>query len=174
MFVIPFLTDLAQNELILDQFISRVLTLINIDYYMAFFISYPLSALDHDISPRADRLKWWYMKFPENCVYKHGGFNCLIKYLHRKLLTTNFSLMILKVLKITWHFSYQTLYQPTMRVNKNQLWIYRLLHGIFHIILYKHGGFNCFIKYLHRKLLTTNFSLMILKVLKKRAFVGFV
>ena len=57
MFVIPFLTDLAQNELILDQFISRVLTLINIDYYMAFFISYPLSALDHDISPRADRLK---------------------------------------------------------------------------------------------------------------------
>ena len=57
MFVIPFLTDLAQNELILDQFISRVLTLINIDYYMAFFISYPLSALGHDISPRADRLK---------------------------------------------------------------------------------------------------------------------
>jgi hypothetical protein len=30
---------------------------INIDYYMAFFISYPLSALGHDISPRADRLK---------------------------------------------------------------------------------------------------------------------
>ena len=28
------------------------------------------------------------------------------------------------------------------------------------------GGFNCFMKYLHRKLLTTNFSLMILKVLK--------
>jgi hypothetical protein len=57
MFVIPFLTDLAQNELILDQYITRVLTLINIDYYMAFFISYPLSALGHDISPRADRLK---------------------------------------------------------------------------------------------------------------------
>ena len=40
--------------------------------------------------------------------------------------------------------------------------------------VYKHSGFNCFIKYLHRKLLTTNFSLMILKVLKKRAFIGFV
>jgi hypothetical protein len=58
MFVIPFLTDLDQNELILDHNITRVLTLINIDYYMAFFISYPLSALGHDISPRADnRLK---------------------------------------------------------------------------------------------------------------------
>jgi hypothetical protein len=30
---------------------------INIDYYMAFFISYPLSALGHDISLGADRLK---------------------------------------------------------------------------------------------------------------------
>ena len=30
---------------------------INIDHYMAFFISYPLSALGHDISPRANRLK---------------------------------------------------------------------------------------------------------------------
>jgi hypothetical protein len=30
---------------------------IYIDDYMAFFISYPLSALGHDISPRADRLK---------------------------------------------------------------------------------------------------------------------
>ena len=38
-------------------------------------------------------------EFPENCVYRNGGFNCYIKYLHRKLLTTNFSLMILKVLK---------------------------------------------------------------------------
>ena len=28
-----------------------------IDYYMAIFISYPLSALGHDISPRADSLK---------------------------------------------------------------------------------------------------------------------
>ena len=28
-----------------------------IDYYMAFLISYPLSALGHDISSRADRLK---------------------------------------------------------------------------------------------------------------------
>jgi hypothetical protein len=27
--------------------------MIYIDYYMAFFISYPLSALGHDISPRA-------------------------------------------------------------------------------------------------------------------------
>ena len=34
---------------------------INVDYYMAFFISYPLSALGNDISPRADRLKGWYM-----------------------------------------------------------------------------------------------------------------
>jgi hypothetical protein len=31
--------------------------MININYYMAFFISCPLSALGHDISPRADRLK---------------------------------------------------------------------------------------------------------------------
>jgi hypothetical protein len=38
-------------------------------------------------------------EFLENCVYRHGGLNCSIKYLHRKLLTTNFSLMILKVLK---------------------------------------------------------------------------
>ena len=30
---------------------------INIDYYMLYFISYPLSALGHDISPRVDRLK---------------------------------------------------------------------------------------------------------------------
>jgi hypothetical protein len=30
---------------------------INIDHYMAFFISYPLSALGHDISPRGNRLK---------------------------------------------------------------------------------------------------------------------
>ena len=37
--------------------------------------------------------------FRENCVYRHGGFNCFMKYLHRKLLTTNFSFMILKVLK---------------------------------------------------------------------------
>jgi hypothetical protein len=35
--------------------------MIYIDYYMAFFISYPLSAWGHDISPRADRLKGWYM-----------------------------------------------------------------------------------------------------------------
>jgi len=28
---------------------------------MAYLISYPLSALGHDISPKADRLKWWYM-----------------------------------------------------------------------------------------------------------------
>ena len=34
---------------------------INIDYYMAFFLSYPLSALGHDISPRAERLKGRYM-----------------------------------------------------------------------------------------------------------------
>jgi hypothetical protein len=38
-------------------------------------------------------------EFPENCAYRHGGFNCFVKYLHRILLTTNFSLMILKVLK---------------------------------------------------------------------------
>ena len=31
--------------------------------------------------------------------YENGGFNCLMKYLHRKLLTANFSFMILKVLK---------------------------------------------------------------------------
>ena len=38
-------------------------------------------------------------EFPEKCVYRHGGFNCFIEYLHRKLLTTNLSLMILKMLK---------------------------------------------------------------------------
>jgi hypothetical protein len=32
-------------------------TLVNKDYCMAFFISYPLSALGHDISTRADKLK---------------------------------------------------------------------------------------------------------------------
>jgi hypothetical protein len=30
---------------------------IYIDYYMSLFISYPLSALGHDISTRADRLE---------------------------------------------------------------------------------------------------------------------
>jgi hypothetical protein len=40
-----------------------------------------------------------FREFPENCAYRHGGFNCFIKYLHKRLLTTNFSLMILKVLK---------------------------------------------------------------------------
>ena len=29
-------------------------------------------------------------EFPENCVYKQGGPNCFIEYLHRKLLTANF------------------------------------------------------------------------------------
>jgi hypothetical protein len=29
---------------------------INIDYYITYFISYPLSALGHDISTRVDRL----------------------------------------------------------------------------------------------------------------------
>jgi hypothetical protein len=29
-------------------------------------------------------------EFPENCVYKHGGLNCFIEYLHRKLSTANF------------------------------------------------------------------------------------
>ena len=38
-------------------------------------------------------------EFPENYVYRPDGFNFLIEYLHRKLLTTNFSRMILKVLK---------------------------------------------------------------------------
>jgi hypothetical protein len=38
-------------------------------------------------------------EFPENCVYRHDGFNCFIKYFHVILLTTNFSFMILKVLK---------------------------------------------------------------------------
>jgi hypothetical protein len=37
--------------------------------------------------------------FPENCVYRYGRFNCFIKYLHRKLLTTNFSLMIYQLEK---------------------------------------------------------------------------
>jgi hypothetical protein len=38
-------------------------------------------------------------EFPEKCGYRHGGFNCFIEYLHRKLLTTKLSLMILKMLK---------------------------------------------------------------------------
>jgi hypothetical protein len=29
-------------------------------------------------------------EFPENCVYRQGGINCFIEYLHRKLLTANF------------------------------------------------------------------------------------
>ena len=40
-------------------------------------------------------------EFPENYVYRQGGFNYFIEYLHRKLFTTNFSRMILKVLKKT-------------------------------------------------------------------------
>ena len=40
-----------------------------------------------------------FREFPENYAYRHGGFTCFIIYLHRKLLTTNFSLIILKVLK---------------------------------------------------------------------------
>ena len=40
-----------------------------------------------------------FCEFPENYVYRHGGFTCFRKYLHRKLLTTNFSLIILKMLK---------------------------------------------------------------------------
>jgi hypothetical protein len=35
--------------------------MIYIDYYMAFFISYPLSARGHDISSTTDRLKGWCM-----------------------------------------------------------------------------------------------------------------
>jgi len=38
-------------------------------------------------------------EFPKNCFHRHGGFNCFIKYLHRKLITNNFFLMISKVLK---------------------------------------------------------------------------
>ena len=38
-------------------------------------------------------------EFPENYVYRPDGFNFFIEYLHRKLLTTNFSRMILKELK---------------------------------------------------------------------------
>jgi hypothetical protein len=29
-------------------------------------------------------------EFPETCVYKHGGLNCFIEYLHKKLFTANF------------------------------------------------------------------------------------
>jgi hypothetical protein len=29
-------------------------------------------------------------EFPKNCVYKQGGLNYFIEYLHRKLLTANF------------------------------------------------------------------------------------
>ena len=43
--------------LIQFTFSNKENSIINIDYYMAFFMSYPLSALGHDISPRADRLK---------------------------------------------------------------------------------------------------------------------
>jgi hypothetical protein len=39
-------------------------------------------------------------EFSENCVYKHGGLNYFIEYLHRKFaLLPIFSLLILKVLK---------------------------------------------------------------------------
>jgi hypothetical protein len=43
--------------LIQFTFSNKENSIINIDYYMAFFMSYPLSALGHDISPRADRPK---------------------------------------------------------------------------------------------------------------------
>ena len=37
-------------------------------------------------------------EFPENCVYKHGGLNCFVEYLNRKLLLlSSFCRTILKV-----------------------------------------------------------------------------
>jgi hypothetical protein len=85
------------------------------------------------ISPRADKLKGASLltasvmllhvflsmsvsslrEFPENCVYRHSGFNCFIKYLYRKLLTTNFSLIILKLLK---NPNLQMLYKMTAKI----------------------------------------------------------
>jgi hypothetical protein len=77
-------------------------------------------------------------EFPEYCAYRHGGFNCFIKYLHRKVLPTNFSLMILKVLNkvylldlyiktITWFscsitiYMYLILTKMTKHFGTNQL-----------------------------------------------------
>jgi hypothetical protein len=48
------------------------------------------------------------------------------------------------------------------------------LHEFPENCVYRYGGINCFIKYLHKKLLNTNSYRIVLKVLKKRAFIGFV
>ena len=52
---------------------------------MAFFISYPLSALGHDISPRADRLEGWYHErgLIKGMIWKMTCYDLFIIYFNR-------------------------------------------------------------------------------------------
>ena len=56
--------------------------MIYIDYYMAFFISYPLSALGHDISPRAKGMifEWGLIK---GMIWKMTCYDMFIIYFNR-------------------------------------------------------------------------------------------
>jgi hypothetical protein len=55
---------------------SRSTSRIYRDYYMAFFISYPLSTRGHDISRRADRLKGWY-KNERGLIMGYSSIKCI-------------------------------------------------------------------------------------------------
>jgi len=58
MYYVNFTIDLCPEKTSgLPEVDGKLYHMIDIDYYMACFISYPLSALGHDISPRADWLK---------------------------------------------------------------------------------------------------------------------
>jgi methylglyoxal synthase len=52
-----FKNEVTSLSLCNDNRLNHALCDDNIDYYMVFFISHPLSALGHDISPIANRLK---------------------------------------------------------------------------------------------------------------------
>jgi hypothetical protein len=65
------------------QVSQLLIIVIDIDYYMAFVLSYTLSALGHDISPRADGLKGWYMNEGMTCydlfiIYFNRGNNWFV------------------------------------------------------------------------------------------------
>jgi hypothetical protein len=51
------LGGVAVGVLVIKTHIYNMIVYDIIDYYIAFFISYHLSALGHDTSPRTDRLK---------------------------------------------------------------------------------------------------------------------
>ena len=59
--LIIWIKSFFRCNLFLNTHLSNFLYIDPINYYMAFFISYTLSVLGHDISPRVDRLKGLYM-----------------------------------------------------------------------------------------------------------------